>query len=559
MSKYKIKTKKNTLNDKKNSNILFIIFVSILVFGISIIFCSFKNNFQIDELYSYGLANNQFQLLVDDYKSYTGKELINEYLSVHEGKQFDFANLFYNQSLDTHPPLWYLILHTVCSIFVGTFNKYYGLLINCFFMIFVFWKMFHLVYTITKDKLASYFIPVLSLFLHGFINSIVFTRMYIMLEAISLTFICLIVDKIINIENNNADKKVVLNDKTGILNVIYNERFYIWFILITIIGVLTQYHYILIAGTISIIFGIFLLIKKEYKVLIKSVISGSLGLVISYLVFPAMINHIFLSNSHSLTRETQKLAFSESFIYYLSSIRKAFFGNEITFMILLFIVISLVVIYIFNKNKNNPTNKNIGLSIETKILLILTIVVFVYFVAIVSTVSLTVHRYLFNIYPILAIVIFSSIYLLLSKIKYGLRYLCFLFIILCAVLSNINLPPNLYYETKEMLNFMKEHKDIKTVMAYYDDNKNTQVWKLPQPLYAIKDMGNIVFTNIAKENWQNNDIIKDNNDLFVYVYTSTKNLKIDYEDVVNKLMNTNNLESSLLVYSNTYVRLYMLY
>ena len=125
------KTSKQNNTTNNNTKILFVVFISLLVFGISSFFVSLKQNFHFDELGSYALANNQFQVMIDDYKVYSGDEVLKDYLTVHEGHQFDFANLVDNQIHDTHPPLWYCMLHIICSIFVGSFSKWYGLIINC--------------------------------------------------------------------------------------------------------------------------------------------------------------------------------------------------------------------------------------------------------------------------------------------------------------------------------------------------------------------------------------------------------------------------------------------
>ena len=61
-------------------------------------------------------------------------EYFGNYLTVDAEHRFDYGSVFYNQEMDTHPPLFYLILHTICSLFPGTFSKWYGLLPNlvCF-------------------------------------------------------------------------------------------------------------------------------------------------------------------------------------------------------------------------------------------------------------------------------------------------------------------------------------------------------------------------------------------------------------------------------------------
>lgn len=38
-----------------------------------------------------------------------------QYVMVAENERFDYATVYYNQTQDVHPPLYYFFLHTVCS------------------------------------------------------------------------------------------------------------------------------------------------------------------------------------------------------------------------------------------------------------------------------------------------------------------------------------------------------------------------------------------------------------------------------------------------------------
>ena len=553
-----MKNKKPLNKNSKHHKFIFVFLISLIVFLSCAFFVNLKQNFHIDELCSYGLANNQFQMLVDDYKVYTGEQLIKDYLAVHKEYRFDIANVFANQATDTHPPLWYVALHIVCSVFVESFSKWYGLIINCFFMIVVYWLMRHLMFIITKDKLISTVIPIMSLFLNGFINAITFTRMYIMLQAVSLAFVCLIVDKMLCIRNKPSQIEVDHQQyNTSILN---KQKFYLLFVALTIVGTLTQYHYMVIAGLMSLVFGVFLLKKKEYIVLIKSIISGIIGLVISYIIFPAMGNHIFASsnNAHSLGNSLKNIDIFDNILSFSVFIRNAFFGNEIVFIVICSIIILLVVLsYIrIKRNAVSSENKIIIWDDGLLILVLLTIVAIAFYLVISFTVILKTSRYLFVIYPILSIIIFSSISLLLNSINHKLKIFGFLFAFICIICSNLKLPIHLYYEQKDMLELMQEHQDIKTIMVYYDTKNSTNIWKLPYPLYDIKEMDQVVFVNSNNNNWQDNEVLKNNNNLFVYVYTENKQ---DDNDIISKLASVNSLENSLAIYKTSYVHLYMLY
>ena len=84
-------------NSKKKNNYLLAILLSIVVLFIGIFIMSKKQDLDFDEVGTFGLANNTYQLNVEDYKTYTGNELLLNYAAVKEGKQFDISNVFFNQ------------------------------------------------------------------------------------------------------------------------------------------------------------------------------------------------------------------------------------------------------------------------------------------------------------------------------------------------------------------------------------------------------------------------------------------------------------------------------
>ena len=90
-----------------------------------------KEGYFVDELWSYGLANSTeyphiYSIQGWDQKWQTPEYYMN-YIEVEKGQQFDYRTVIYNQTQDNHPPLFYLILHTVCSLFPGTLSKWYGI------------------------------------------------------------------------------------------------------------------------------------------------------------------------------------------------------------------------------------------------------------------------------------------------------------------------------------------------------------------------------------------------------------------------------------------------
>ena len=86
-------------------------------------FCFQKQGFHYDEYYSYYSSNVTHGLAPTDRAWKDVSEIRSEF-KVLEGQQFQYGFVKIMQSYDVHPPLYYMILHTVCSLFPGLFSKW---------------------------------------------------------------------------------------------------------------------------------------------------------------------------------------------------------------------------------------------------------------------------------------------------------------------------------------------------------------------------------------------------------------------------------------------------
>ncbi len=108
-----------------------------LLFAVAIIIClNGKENFHIDEIFSYGLSNYThgiYPVFEDGVVYEPASEVLDDYVTVSSDSRFNYPNVFKNQADDVHPPLYYIILHTICSLFPGRFSIWYAGIINIVF------------------------------------------------------------------------------------------------------------------------------------------------------------------------------------------------------------------------------------------------------------------------------------------------------------------------------------------------------------------------------------------------------------------------------------------
>lgn len=556
-------TKKNNgKNNLRGPNWLKIAFLSAIVFLMCCFFVSLKKDLFIDEIFTYGLANNSFLLEVEDNRQYTGEELLIKYAGVKEGERFNINNVFKNQELDTHPPLYYLLVNFICSLFPGKFSMWYGLIINVFFAVFLFWEMRYLLNKIINNELASTIISLVSLANFGFINEIVFTRMYVMLSSISLAFIILIVNKIETLKTLDSE---------------IDKKFLVRFFIICLMGILTQYHFMIIAGIFSLIFATYCIYNKKIKLLFSTAATGVLSILASYLIFPSMIKHIFGNSSglHSLTASSIDTTPISRCAKFLLSLYKGFFGKA--FIPYIVILLILIILFLVFRKKNKIINSTPDDKTSVKLYFLILITAITYFVIITLTTNYDFDRYIYNIYPLILISIISPIFLLLRNITRFAPAATILVTMALSISSILSAKASfLYRNTIPALEFFHNNPDIKIVLFYSADEEsknmktviptrldsngdvlqNNNVWKLPVSLYLFNEMENLTYVNVSNMNdlfYITDENIMNNDDLLIVVFTF-----LNDEIIVNQMMQINDVSKVNRFFKTDYMHMYRL-
>lgn len=264
---------------QKNSILVFLIFlqlVTMFFWGMQ------KTGYHMDEILSYGLSNSEYTPFLyreDEFgeKWYYSQEIA-DYLSVNEYERFEYKSVIYNQEQDVHPPVYYLIFHTISSFFEGVFSKWIGLSINlvCFILIDI------VLYLLVKKISSSANVAILSIIVWGFsvgaINMVTFIRMYALLTLWIVLFVY--VHSLLFNENMIESEDVSFKLLFSLMA-------------ITILGILTQYYFLVFSFFICGGWCIYLLWKKKWRILLKYSCAEILAVFLSILIFPGMLRHIF--------------------------------------------------------------------------------------------------------------------------------------------------------------------------------------------------------------------------------------------------------------------------
>lgn len=246
-----------------------------------------KVNLHVDEVFSYALANHTGESIymeVETGVTYTPAQIPwTEYMTVQQGEQFGYGKVWQNQSNDVHPPLYYAMLHTICSCFPETYSIWFAASINMGAMIATLYVFRKLMGLLTGDEAVRAVSSWMFVCCAGVLSQVSFLRMY----PLAMLWVTLLAYLFAS-HLGQDEKEAVFIGKV---------------VLVTIAGALTHYYCTFFAVLISVFYGVYLLVCRQLKQTVLFCAGQAAAGVISVAVFPAMIRHVFSSGRGRQTME----------------------------------------------------------------------------------------------------------------------------------------------------------------------------------------------------------------------------------------------------------------
>ncbi|MBR6391103.1 MAG: hypothetical protein IKS16_07150 [Lachnospiraceae bacterium] len=112
---------------KHTAETVFYMITVVTVMVAAVVCCLNKQGMHEDEFYSYYSSNRTYGPVLEDTVS---RDTVMDELTVRDGEGFNYGLVREVQSWDVHPPVYYFILHSVCSLMPGVFSMWQGLWIN---------------------------------------------------------------------------------------------------------------------------------------------------------------------------------------------------------------------------------------------------------------------------------------------------------------------------------------------------------------------------------------------------------------------------------------------
>ena len=322
------------MNVVKKINVRVILAVLIFIQALFMIwYCNMKSGYFIDEIWSYGLSNSYYHAQIwedgalDETK--VDPQMYKDYLVVNEGEEYAYGSVIYNQTHDAHPPLFYIVLHTISSLFPGEFNKWFGLIPNIVYFLIA--QLF--LYKIGKLFTKNRYFPLMALLLFGFsiaaVNMVTYIRMYMLMTMFALVFAYFHLKVILK-------KQIVISD---------------WIMLLVSVvgGMLSHYFFVIFAFPWVIFFLTWLFFRKKWKHIAQYIFCGAVGGGVVCLSYPIYISNILgkqEGNSSNMYTNLRNFSdWSGRIQFFSQTLSEQIFGGLLT-VILLICVISVLFYFV---------------------------------------------------------------------------------------------------------------------------------------------------------------------------------------------------------------------
>lgn len=415
-----------------------------VIFALLLFICiKEKANYHMDEISTYILANNTYDDSIvinpEYHKTYDNPILVWERsMTVQDGQKFNYANVWEKQKADVHPPFYYVIIHTVSSLFPGKFSKWFAGGVNIFFALLTLFMLRKIIYKLTESEIAKFMGTCCFIFSAGGLSAMTFFRMYILTMFFVVTICYLFLQ--------GLEKR--------------NVRFWIAVGILSVLGTMTHYYFLIYLFFICLIFGIFLLLEKDYKSVLVFLFTMMVSGVVCILLFPDMITHC-IGGGYRGVETMQNLKNAEAAVFF-SRLKACYhivdsqlFGG--LFLVYMGVFLSIFILFSFLTKK---TKEKFTLKKHYKWFLV-GIPAFLYFFVVSKAAVYITDRYFHPIYPVLMIVFVSTMTVICKKILPN--KLTFVLLSLLLGFSTVKDFKNnwfyLYRSSNDLINMAKNHKD----------------------------------------------------------------------------------------------------
>lgn len=204
-----------------------------------------------------------------------------DYVTVDGSDAFDYLSVYFNVKDDNHPPVHFMLLHTMSSLFPGTLSPWLGCTINLICVGITLWLLLRLGRQLSEifgmEEQGS-LVGILAVLLYGLstgaLASVLLIRMYCLLSCLCVALLSMHVEKWKEHGFDRSNKGLIA---------------------ITVLGFLTQYFFLFYCILLAAVTAAGLLCSKRMRELWIYIRSMVVAAVIGLVFFPFAIADVFSS------------------------------------------------------------------------------------------------------------------------------------------------------------------------------------------------------------------------------------------------------------------------
>ena len=492
-----------------------------------------KDGTHSDEIWSYGLANSYYKpfLYLDDgvfidtdieerlaatdnYREWVSGKELHDYITVQPGERFAYGSVYHNQSLDHHPPLYYFVLHTVCSFFPDTFSYYQSYFINVVCMIFTQIFLFRLACLLCKNKNAALVVCLLYGGGTGAMATTIFLRQYCMITT--LTTMYLYYNARIYQGYHEGEENVL---KKHLLPM-FITAFALFF---------TNYTVALFCGVYTASMCVYLICRKKIKDMFIYGGATAGALALSFVLYPYALKQsgqltdtgtdmmkVYWMEFRLMLSYTLRYVIGTPVSIYQSSVDDVLLG-----VLGVLILLMLPLAFLFRKEtwfrkfikdvvgQIKNFGKWFGKANYVPLFIFLSGAAMVFFLAyVVDVVRMGDYavRYVFMLFPALAVIVVCAAQRILTVIpkvkKYSTAVMCVIVAALLVYIDLTQVPTEMFFEEKGEGTAIEELVKDKNVVVIFksqsdNDDDDTIMCSWMNTCYAayLRDCSNVYFTS----------------------------------------------------------------
>lgn len=506
-----------TIKSSKYNILLMLLIIGQLCYT-TYVFVYQREGAHADELWCYGFANSYYcpylnapdadwvsDIKVEDYiniNEWLPGEMFHDYITVQPEERFSYDSVYHNMSTDCHPPLYSMLLHTVCSFFPDTFSYYYAFFLNCLFLIGTQIYLYLLAHKVSGSPETALLVCLLYGGGVGALSTFLFLRQYSLLTMLvtAYTYYCVML--------SHAAERYA--------------KYLAGAALTAFLAFMSHYYAIAYIGVFTALQCIKMLADRHWRrmLLYGFCILAALGTMIA--VYPAFLTLLFAPNDHVIKYFPEITQIRIMLNYWAVScmgFRVAIFGTifwnifpHIVGMILLVIGLALFLCRkepwlpeVIAKVKSAPGRlcAFVKKADYTAVIILLSAFSIYPFVSKISNVVVrgdVIIRYVFLTFPLLSCAIVSLAYMLLCRISRVKKYSRFILLVcVIGILVRVQLTAPCYFLFQHFGDYqdvseLVEDKNVVTITS----TKISYHWMFPcfSPYVCTADK---VFCTSAQE------------------------------------------------------------